>query len=186
MPLNPDRMPLCIRSAVENDLPALASLDAEAFPMEPYPFFVLRQLFDVYRDHLLVVDDGHLLYGYLIATPPDAGLSWILSLGVTRGLRGHGLGRRLMVQSLGQLRSEHAHEVRLTVAPDNDRAVSLYEHLGFTQTGDVQKDYLGPGKHRILMTLELPDSAAPPRETPPSAPSATVKSGRTDGPRRSW
>jgi ribosomal-protein-alanine N-acetyltransferase len=182
MPLNPDRMPPCIRSAVENDLPALASLDAEAFPMEPYPFFVLRQYFDVCRDHFLVLDDGHILYGYLIATPPDAGRSWILSLGVIPDVRGHGLGRRLMVESLRQLRSEDAHEVRLTVDPDNDRAVSLYEHLGFAQEEDVHKDYLGLGKHRILMTLKLADSAAPARETPPSAPSAKVNSGRTGGP----
>ncbi|MEV6505922.1 GNAT family N-acetyltransferase [Streptomyces sp. NPDC051642] len=181
MPLNPARMPLRIRSAVENDLPALASLDAEAFPMDPYPPVVLRQHFDVCRDHFLVLDDGHTLYGYLIATPPDAGRSWILSLGVTRDVWGHGWGRRLMAESLRQLRSEHTHEVRLTVHPDNDRAVSLYEHLGFAQEGDVHKDYFGLGKHRILMTLKLPDSAAPARGTPPSVPSATVNSGRTDG-----
>ncbi len=175
-------MPLHVRSAVENDLPALARLDVEVFPTQPYPYFVLRQHFDLCHDHLLVLDDGQTLYGYLIATPPDAGLSWILSLGVTRDLRGRGLGRRLMVELLSRLHSEHAREVRLSVAHDNDRAVSLYQDLGFAQTGDVHKDYFGPGEHRILMTLDLADSAAPARETPPSTPSARVNSGRTAGP----
>ncbi|WP_405947886.1 GNAT family N-acetyltransferase [Streptomyces prunicolor] len=179
-------MPLYVRSAVENDLAALKRLDVEAFPTEPYPYFVLRQYFDLCRDHLLVLDDGHALYGYLIATPPEAGLSWILSLGVTLDLRGHGLGRRLMVESLRQLHSEHAREVRLSVAHDNDRAVSLYQHLGFTQTGDVRNDYFGPGEDRILMTLDLADSAAPAHETPPSAPGARLNAGRTAGPRWSW
>jgi ribosomal protein S18 acetylase RimI-like enzyme len=182
MPLNPDRMQLCIRSAVENDLPALENLDAETFPMDPYPPFVLRQYFDACSGHFLVLADGHTLYGYLIATPPHDDRSWILSLGVTRELRGHGWGRRLMVETLRLLRSEHTHEVRLTVHPDNDRAVSLYEQLGFAQEGDVHKDYFGPGKPRILMTLKLPDSAPPTPETPPSAPSAKVNSGPPDGP----
>ncbi|MFJ9627985.1 GNAT family N-acetyltransferase [Streptomyces sp. NPDC101175] len=186
MPLNPDRMRLCIRSAVENDLPALESLDAEAFPMEPYPPFVLRQHFDVCRGHFLVLHDEHALYGYLIATPPYGGLSWILSLGVTRDAWGHGWGRRLMTDSIRRLSSERTQEIRLTVHPDNDRAVSLYEHLGFTQEGDIRKDYLGLGKHRILMTLKLPDSAPPPPRTHPSAPSATGNADRRGGPPRSW
>ncbi|MEV0483291.1 N-acetyltransferase [Streptomyces sp. NPDC050508] len=155
MPLNPDGMPLCVRSAAENDLSALLRLDAEAFPTEPYPFYVLRQLFDLCGDRFLVLDDGHILYGYVLATPPDAGLSLILSLGVTRNLRGNGLGRRLMVAILNRLRSEDVHEVRLTVDPDNGPAVSLYQDLKFVQRGEVQKDYFGPGEHRIHMTCDL-------------------------------
>ncbi|MFE9605204.1 GNAT family N-acetyltransferase [Streptomyces hokutonensis] len=148
-------MPPRIRSAAEDDLPALAHLDAEVFPAEPYPFYVLRQFFDLYSDHLLVLADGHTLYGYVLATSPKAGLSWILSLAITQDLQGQGLGRRLMVESLSHLRSEGVHEVRLTVDPDNDPAVFLYRHLGFVLAGDLRKDYFGPGEHRLLMTLAL-------------------------------
>ncbi|WP_235029276.1 GNAT family N-acetyltransferase [Streptomyces sp. 3213.3] len=179
-------MSMRIRIPVENDLPALAHLDAEAFPAEPYPFYVLRQFFDLYHDHLLVLADGDTLYGYIIATWPRNGVSWILSLGIAPDRQGQGLGRLLMAELLMQLRSERVHKVHLTVDPDNDRAVALYRHLGFTPIGDVHKDYFGPGEHRILMTLDLSDSTAPPPKTPPSAPSATVKSGRTGGPRPFW
>jgi len=175
-------MPLHTRPATEDDLPALARLDKEVFADLAYPYFILRQFFDLCEDHALVLDDGHTLHGYVLATSPCADVSWILSLGITGNLQGKGLGRQLMIAILGRLRSEKAHEVRLTVDPDNDRAVSLYQRLGFTQAGDVRKDYFGPGEHRVLMTLDLADSAAPAHETPPSAPSATPNSGPPAGP----
>ncbi|MEV0734746.1 GNAT family N-acetyltransferase [Streptomyces sp. NPDC050549] len=156
MPLNPDRKPLCIRSAVENDLPALVSLDAEAFPKEPYPVFVLRQLYDIHGDRILVLDDGEELLGYILfVNTSDGYVSWIMSLAVTPHQQGHGLGRRLLVEALRRLRAERVHQVRLTVDPTNAAAVMLYRSLGFSSEEGVQRDYFGPDEHRFLMTLTL-------------------------------
>jgi ribosomal-protein-alanine N-acetyltransferase len=87
-----------IRQVEETDLPELVRLAEEAFPEGPYPFFTLRQLFDLYPDHMLVLDGGaNGLHGYvLVGMPRDAGRGWILSLGVTRDQRGRGHGRQLM------------------------------------------------------------------------------------------
>lgn len=83
-----------IRAVEEKDLPELARIDAEAFPSAPYPYFVLRQYFDICGDHLFVVeDDEPRLYGYVLASPPHHTLSWIISLGVTPELRRNGLGQ---------------------------------------------------------------------------------------------
>jgi len=147
--------PLRIRAVTEDDLPELLRLDTEAFPSGPYPYFVLRQFLDAYGDHMLVLDDGTRLHGYVLATSPNASRSWILSLGVTPGLRGRGLGRRLMVGILDRLREESVGSVLLTVEPGNDTAIVLYRSLGFLPEGEPRKDYFGPGQSRLLMTLAL-------------------------------
>ncbi|MCX5057240.1 GNAT family N-acetyltransferase [Streptomyces sp. NBC_00461] len=159
---------LHIRTAREDDLPEICLLDREAFPAEPYPEFVLRQYFDLCCGHLIVVDDGTALRGYLIAAAPsDCGPTWLISLGVARDLRGRGLGRRLMTRMLDRLRSEGASEVRLAVDPDNEPAVHLYKSLGFTPLGGPRRDYFGAGKDRLLMALFLP---AAPTPAPPRRP----------------
>ena len=149
--------PLRIRQVEEADLPDLVRLDEEAFPEGPYPYFVLRQLFDLYPDHLLVLDGGESgLHGYvLVGMPRNAGRGWILSLGVTRDQRGRGHGRQLMEEVLDRLRADAAHEVLLTVEPANTAAIELYKSLGFMPEPAPRKGYFGPDADRLVMTLQL-------------------------------
>ncbi|MER5372128.1 GNAT family N-acetyltransferase [Streptomyces sp. NPDC002553] len=147
---------LRIRPAGEEDLGPIVRLDAEAFPADPYPYFVLRQFLACFPDFVFVVDDGGDLVGYVLSTPPNAAHSWILSLGITPGLRGKGLGRQLMTRILSHLRGEGVHTVSLSVEPGNDTAVALYRSLGFLpDPGGPRADYFGPGAHRLLMTLNM-------------------------------
>lgn len=146
--------PLTTRGATEADLPELLRVDREVFPDEPYPYFVLRQHFDAHGDRILVLDDGECLHGYvLFVTTSDGYVCWVLSLAVSADQRGRGLGRRLMLEVLRQLRRERVHEVRLTVEPTNAAAIMLYRSLGFSAEGGVRRDYLGPGEDRLIMVL---------------------------------
>ncbi|MFF1447395.1 GNAT family N-acetyltransferase [Streptomyces sp. NPDC058274] len=153
----PRDRPLRMRGVEESDLPALARLDQEVFQRDAYPFFVLRQLFDVHPEDFLVLDDGETLRGYvLVGSAPEAGSSWILGLGVTPDRRGRGHGRRLMVEILRRLRTTAGiREVRLTVEPTNAPAIVLYRSLGFSPEGAVRKGYFGPDEDRLIMTLSL-------------------------------
>ncbi|MEU9054462.1 GNAT family N-acetyltransferase [Streptomyces sp. NPDC048384] len=148
--------PLTTRGVTEADLPELLRVDREVFPEEPYPYFVLRQHFDVHGDRILVLDDGDCLHGYvLFVTTSDGYVCWVLSLAVSADQRGRGLGKRLMLEVLRQLRRERVHEVRLTVEPANAAAIMLYRTLGFAAEGGVRRDYLGPGEDRLIMVLGL-------------------------------
>ncbi|WP_210589511.1 GNAT family N-acetyltransferase [Streptomyces sp. GESEQ-35] len=148
--------PLTTRGVTEADLPELLRVDREVFPDEPYPYFVLRQHYDVHGDGIFVLDDGESLQGYvLFATTSDGGVCWVLSLAVAPGQRGRGLGRRLMLEVLRQLRGEAVHEVRLTVEPANAAAIMLYRSLGFWSEEGVRRDHLGPGEDRIVMRMGL-------------------------------
>jgi ribosomal-protein-alanine N-acetyltransferase len=151
---------LRLRTARESDLPELRRLDEEVFQEFAYPGFLLRQLFDLYEEHFLVLDDGTgRLRGYVLAgTSALDSDSWILGLAVTPDRRRHGLGRELMQEILGRLHRDGIRTVRLTVEPANLAAVLLYLSLGFhpEEPGDgMRRDYFGPGMHRRLMRLDL-------------------------------
>ena len=95
------------------------------------------------------------LVGYsLIAPDFDRDTAWLLALGVRHDCRGKQVGERLLKRSLESLQSVDVKHVALTVAPDNDPAIMLYKKTGF-MVKERQRDYLGPGEDRLLMTLAL-------------------------------
>lgn len=157
----PDPRHLTLRTARESDLPELRRLDAEVFQEVAYPAFLLRQLYDLYAEHFLVLDDGGgSLRGYVLAatTALDRG-SWILGLCVTEDRRRHGLGRELMTEILARLHRSGIEQVRLTVEPSNHAAILLYRSLGFRPEqpdAGLRRDYFGPGEDRQVMYLGLP------------------------------
>ncbi len=139
--------------ANEQDLADLLSVDGEAFGALAYQPFVLRQLFDVHRDCWLVAEHRNALIGYSLAAPTlDRTEGWLLALAVRNAFRGRGHGRRLLMASLATLRKEGISTFHLTVDPGNANAVRLYKCAGFTSR-EMVNDYLGPGEHRLLMTM---------------------------------
>ncbi|MFD7234594.1 GNAT family N-acetyltransferase [Streptomyces syringium] len=169
-----------VREVAEGDLPQLLRLDRAVFQGAAYPFFVMRQLFDVHREHLLVLEGpggeergegrgeeygegpgngtapgGPHLVGYVLAgVVPGGKDAWILGLGVEPAERGHGHGRRLLRAGLARLTDHGVGEVRLSVEPANHAAIRLYRSFGFTEAGR-RDDYFGPQEDRLLMSLLL-------------------------------
>ncbi|MFE7811634.1 GNAT family N-acetyltransferase [Streptomyces sp. NPDC057433] len=156
----PDPRPLVLRTAQESDLPELRRLDEAVFQEVAYPAFLFRQLYDMYAEHLLVLDDGGgRLRGYVLAATTALNReSWILGLCVAEERRRHGLGRELMVEVLARLRGSGIEQVRLTVEPANRAAILLYRSLGFRlehPDAGLRRDYFGPGQDRLVMHLGL-------------------------------
>lgn len=150
-----DDLPPRVRAVTDADLPDLHRLDQEVFQDNAYPYFVLRQFYDLYRDDLFVVDDGGALRGYVLAgAASDGSRGWILGLAIAQDWRRHGLGRQLMAESLRNLRLRGVREVWLTVEPGNATAIELYVSLGFAHV-DRRADYFGPTADRLLMLLPL-------------------------------
>jgi ribosomal protein S18 acetylase RimI-like enzyme len=149
------RRSLRVRAAREADLPELARIDQELFAPADYPYFVLRQLFDIHGRHLLVLTDGDRVHGYAwLAADQTADFGWILGLGVDEFCRRQGHGRRLLTSSMSQAAAAGLREVRLTVEPENDPAIRLYSSLGFMARG-CRRDYFGPGADRLTMSAAL-------------------------------
>ena len=152
---------ISIRPAGPDDLDQLWTLDVKVFEQLAYPYFVLRQLFDTLRGCWLVAHHPSGVVGYSLAAPtPDRELAWVLGLAIAPDFRNRGYGRQLTMESLGLLASMAIPEVCLTVEPDNDFALRLYRHVGFSVV-ERHRDYLGPGEDRLLMTRSIGSSSIP-------------------------
>ena len=71
------------------------------------------------------------LVGVILNSRVSDGVGHTTQICAMPGYQGRGLGRRLMQASLQALRVRHFTTVSLTVTSGNERAVRLYEKLGF-------------------------------------------------------
>jgi ribosomal-protein-alanine N-acetyltransferase len=78
----------------------------------------------------------------------------LLNVAVHHGVRGSGLGRRLVEAALDQARRTGARVVYLEVRAGNVSARRLYRRLGFREVG-VRRGYYGVGQDAIVMELVL-------------------------------
>ena len=78
----------------------------------------------------------------------------ILSLAVLEGLRGVGLGRRMLESLLAQLREAGAQRVHLEVRGSNAAALALYQSLGF-RTSRRRVRYYRDGEDALELGVAL-------------------------------
>ncbi|WP_063745325.1 GNAT family N-acetyltransferase [Parafrankia sp. EUN1f] len=147
-----------VRSVRAEDLSGLEQIDQKIFGHLAYPYFVLRQYFDVHQSEILVAECEDRLIGYSIAVRSGADsqrdLAHFLALGVDIAQRGQGHGRTLAVETLRSLDRRGVKRVRLAVEPSNKPAITLYESLGFVRLRREQ-EYYGPNEPRFLYELML-------------------------------
>lgn len=87
----------------------------------------------------------------------------LLNLAVHPEHRRQGLGRRLLGLLLSAAEEAGMKRVTLEVRQDNLPALALYEAHGFRQVG-LRRNYYAPGRHAVLMTLEVGSTAAMPAQ----------------------
>lgn len=82
--------------------------------------------------------------------------AYLVGVSVRRQWQGKGVGTQLLTESFRHLIRYGLKEVELTVAPENTRAVKLYEtKFGFVTTGFRKAEY-GEGEDRLVMKCRLP------------------------------
>ena len=145
-----------IRTFHAGDLCAVSDLEQDVFGAHAYPRYFFRQAYDTFSDLFRVaVNEQGEPVGYIIGAL-EAGVSegWIVSMAVMKEYRHRGIALMLMESVLHLLSERGAHNVLLTVNPDNDEAVALYQKTGFHY---IQRDdnYFGPGAARIVMQRDL-------------------------------
>ncbi|MCA9516956.1 MAG: GNAT family N-acetyltransferase [Myxococcales bacterium] len=143
-------MSVIIRPARQGELAAIVAVDARAYGSAGYGPYVVRQLFDLCPEALVVAIESGEIVGYCACAVASDGVGWILSLGTAPEARGRGLGRALTAAAVKALEPLAPAGLRLTVAPDNAHARRIYDALGFT-VEHLEPDYYGPGKDRLVM-----------------------------------
>ena len=83
------------------------------------------------EDRGWVARRGERPVGWVLGRVFDDGRGWVEQLAVARSARGVGLGRALLVHSLGELCSRGATSLATGVQGENENAIRLYRDVGF-------------------------------------------------------
>ncbi|WP_448810934.1 ribosomal protein S18-alanine N-acetyltransferase [Agromyces bauzanensis] len=162
-------MSVLMRRARPGDLDAIMRLERETFVNDAWTEETMRrELESPHGYYLVAVDDeaedpDRRLAGYAGLLAPSGGDQGdIQTIAVAPFARGIGLGRGLMHALITQARRRHLTELFLEVRADNPIARTLYESLGFEQTG-IRRGYYQPdGVDAISMRLEVPPAVTRP------------------------
>lgn len=155
-----------LRAARLGDLPILSGMEKDQFTDLAYPFFILRQLFELHGSHWVVAEVSGEILGYAVVGVDGQGGAWVLSMAVSETARRNGIGTRLLQHVFDRCRDAQISRVRLTVRQENTAAVKLYEKSGFRQI-EHDLDYFGTDEPRDVLELRF-DPA--PRRWDNSAP----------------
>lgn len=143
-----------IGQAKEDELETLETIDRVCFPSQPYGPAVMRQMFEICGSFFLRAVRQEIV-GFSLGAPEvdDPETGWILGLAVLPQARNYGVGRTLTVTLLERMRSSGLKRCRLSVEPDNEPALALYQSLGALEIG-LRESYFGSDA-RLLMELEI-------------------------------
>ena len=101
---------------------------------------------------VMVIKFANELIGYCIfMTAADEGE--ILRIAINHKIRKAGLGKKLLLASLGEMEKAGANEIFLEVRASNDSAKALYESVGFYEIG-IRKKYYDDNEDAILYKKE--------------------------------
>ncbi|MBB3285959.1 MULTISPECIES: GNAT family protein [Rhizobium] len=121
----------------------------EAFPLEETRAFVLGMI-ENGNPQLVALADGTVVGWCDISrhTFPSNAHAGKLGMGLIPAYRGQGLGRRLIEATLRAARDVGIERVELSVYADNNRAIALYEKVGFVREGLARKSFRIDGRYK--------------------------------------
>ncbi len=127
------RIPLgmvIIRPVKLFDLPEISRIEVKSF-REKYPRGIFMVFLENNPDTFLVAEYNGRVVGYVMAyLRPDLE-GHIMSIAVDPEYRGNGIGKALMLEVMERLVKKGAQYIGLEVRVSNERAIKLYEGLGF-------------------------------------------------------
>ncbi|WP_327109804.1 GNAT family N-acetyltransferase [Nocardia sp. NBC_01730] len=156
------------RSTQLDDLAEIAALEQMEFAELAYPYFALRQLFDLHGSQWVVADLDGTVCGYAMVALGSPQCAWVIGLAVAPQCRGHGYGRALMNGALARCRAAQVEEVFLTVRPTDQSASNLYKKSGFVWAGHEER-YFGAGEPRDILVHRIQHRPSTPSITDPTS-----------------
>lgn len=150
-----------LRPAAEEDLDAIAAIEAASFPVPWRREFFAGELRDANRYHRVLdrqIGGSPRLAGYLFAVTlfDEFHVNKIAS---HPAVRGEGHGTRLMHDAISAARSQLASSIVLEVRLSNAPAIRFYSGFGFIEIGRRRRYYKDGEDARVMMfsLLDLGD-----------------------------
>lgn len=142
------------RPMTEADLDAVLAIEIRAYD-HPWTKGIFGDCIRVGYECWIAELDGEMAgYGVLSV---GAGESHVLNVAVAPERQGQGLGRRILMHLLDRARRQGAEQALLEVRPSNEKAIRLYEDVGFCEI--CRRPGYYPGQERredaIVYALQL-------------------------------
>ncbi len=148
------RIPLAmvsIRPARLFDIPEVVRIERASFN-EEYPRGIFLTFLENNPDTFLVAEYNGRIIGYVMAyLRPDLE-GHIMSIAVDPDYRGNGIGSALLTEAIERLINEGARYIGLEVRVSNEKAIRLYESLGFRKLKRII-GYYADGEDAYYMLL---------------------------------
>jgi ribosomal protein S18 acetylase RimI-like enzyme len=145
-----------IRGASAHDAERLRSIARDAYGKyvarigrEPAPMFADFDA-EIADNHVLVVEVAELVAGYMIAWP-ERDFYFIDNIAIDPAWQGQGLGRQLLHYAVLKAKQLRLPSIRLYTNVAMTENLTMYAHLGFTETHRAWED----GFHRVYLRLAV-------------------------------
>lgn len=140
---------LNIRRMEEGDLDQVCAIEEETFSM-PWSRKSFQDTISYYHTLFLVAELDGEISGYC-GCYQSLEEAEITNIAVRRQLRGHGIGRRLLMELMRLGKEQGAFAYTLEVRVSNQAAIHLYESLGFVSFGIRKNFYEKPREDAMIM-----------------------------------
>ena len=140
----------------------LAGLERDLFGRGSWTSTMIRQELDApARTYLIDIDSSMASQSGTLPIRGYAGYWYdgddaeIMTIGVARQYHGQGIATRLLGGLIGRARTQGARRILLEVRVDNEPALALYRHQGFTTLGRRKHYYQPDNVDAYTMALDL-------------------------------
>jgi ribosomal-protein-alanine N-acetyltransferase len=144
---------LCVRTAEEADIPAIAKLETLCFS-SPWSETALTDTMHSPHAKLFCadIDNTVIAYGgvYLLGEDAD-----ITNIATHPDHRRHGAASAVLQSLIAYVKDHGVLSLHLEVRSSNSAAITLYERFGFLTDGIRKNYYKNPTENAVLMTLSL-------------------------------
>lgn len=146
---------ITIREFTDSDYAALCELDALMFSGMGGPV-LFRHIQELFGELFLVAEFDGKLIGYILGGihGEDAAKGKLIRIGVASGYQRKECGTKLAETLFARMQSRGVKTVHLTVAEENDPALSFYKKIGFQQKA-YRENYFYPDIPRLVLEKEL-------------------------------
>jgi len=140
------------RAMTPFDVPAVGAVERASYPY-PWSEGIFRDCLRVGYLCRVAEHAGTVVAHGIVAM--GAGEAHVLNVCVADGMRGRGIGRRMMLLLLERSAQAGMHEVFLEVRPTNLHAIALYQSLGFNEVGRRRGYYQAEVGREDALVLKL-------------------------------
>lgn len=143
---------LLLRQMREEDLEEVYKINASSFTTDAWSMDAFKREFRLPYSRRFVMERNGKVVAYVIYWVIKEEAT-VMTFAVRTDLRGKGIGKRLLMESIKLLRGE-AGKVVLDVRKSNIRAIRLYKRLGFEVVCERERFY-SDGESALLMSLSV-------------------------------